>query len=32
MEENMVFKKVLCMNLETTRLQGRPTNKWQDEV
>jgi hypothetical protein len=20
------------MNLETTRLRGRPTNRWQDEV
>jgi len=25
-------KKVLCMNLETTRLIGRPRNRWQDEV
>jgi len=25
-------KKVLYMNLETTRLRGRPRNRWQDEV
>jgi len=25
-------KKVLYMNLETTRLRGKPRNKWQDEV
>jgi hypothetical protein len=25
-------KKVLCMNLETKRLRGRPRNRWQDEV
>ena len=25
-------KKVLCMNLEATRLRGRPRNRWQDEV
>jgi len=25
-------KKVLCMNVETTRLRGRPRNRWQDEV
>jgi hypothetical protein len=25
-------KKVLCMNLETTRLRSRPRNRWQDEV
>jgi hypothetical protein len=25
-------KKVLCMNLGTTRLRGRPRNRWQDEV
>jgi hypothetical protein len=24
--------KVLYMNLETTRLKGRPRNGWQDEV
>jgi len=32
MEENRIPKKVLCMNLETTRLRGRPRNRWQDEV
>jgi hypothetical protein len=26
------LKKVLCMSLETTRLRGRPRNRWQDEV
>jgi hypothetical protein len=25
-------RKVICMNLETTRLRGRPRNRWQDEV
>jgi hypothetical protein len=25
-------KKVLYMNLETTRLRGRPRNRWQDDV
>ena len=25
-------KKVLYMNLETTRLRGRPRNRWQDEL
>jgi len=25
-------KKELYMNLETTRLRGRPRNRWQDEV
>ena len=25
-------KKALSMNLETTRLRGRPRNRWQDEV
>jgi hypothetical protein len=32
MEENRIPKKVLYMNLETTRLKGRPRNRWQDEV
>jgi hypothetical protein len=32
MEENRIPKRVLCMNLETTRLIGRPRNRWQDEV
>ena len=32
MEENTIPNIVLYMNLETTRLRGRPRNKWQDEV
>ena len=32
MGENIIPKKVLDMNLETTRLRGRPRNRWQDEV
>ena len=32
MEENRILKKVLYMNLEETRLRGRPRNRWQDEV
>jgi len=32
MKENRIPKKVLCMNLEATRLRGRPRNRWQDEV
>jgi hypothetical protein len=33
MEENRISpKKVLYMNLETTRPRGRPRNRWQDEV
>ena len=32
MEDNRIPKKVLHMNLETTRLRGRPRNRWQDEV
>jgi hypothetical protein len=31
MEENRIPKRVLYMNLET-RLTGRPSNRWQDEV
>jgi len=31
-EENRIPKKVLYMNLETTRLRVRPRNRWQDEV
>jgi hypothetical protein len=30
MEENRIPKKALYMNLETTRLNGRSTDKWQD--
>jgi len=32
MEENRIPKRVLYMNLGTTRLRGRPRNTWQDEV
>jgi len=32
MEENRILKSVLYMNLGTTRLRGRPRNRWQDEV
>jgi len=32
MEENRISKLVLYMNLETTRLRGRPRNRGQDEV
>jgi len=32
MEENRISKRVLYMNSETTRLRGRPRNRWQDEV
>jgi len=32
MEENKIPKRVLYMNLEITRLRGRPRNRWQDEV
>jgi hypothetical protein len=32
MEENRIRKTVLYMNLETTRLRGKPRNRWQDEV
>jgi hypothetical protein len=32
MEENRIPKKVLYMNLETTRLRGRPRNRWPDKV
>jgi len=31
-EGNRLHKKVLYMNLEATRLRGRPRNRWQDEV
>jgi len=31
-EENRIPRKVLYMNLEATRLRGRPRNRWQDEV
>jgi len=32
MEGNRIHKRVLYMNLGTTRLRGRPRNRWQDEV
>jgi hypothetical protein len=32
MEENRIPKRVLYMNLGTTRLRGRLRNRWQDEV
>ena len=32
MEGNRILKKVLYVNLETTRLRNRPRNRWQDEV
>ena len=32
MEENGIPKRVLYMNLGTTRLKVRPRNRWQDEV
>jgi hypothetical protein len=31
MEENRIPKRVLYMNLESTRLRDRPRNVWQDE-
>jgi hypothetical protein len=32
MEENRIPKRVLYMNLESTRPRGRPRNRWQDDV
>jgi hypothetical protein len=32
MEENRIPKRVLYMNLGTTRLRGRPRNRWQNGV
>jgi hypothetical protein len=32
MEENRITKRVLYMNLESTRPRGRSRNRWQDEV
>jgi hypothetical protein len=32
MEENRIPKRVLYMNLESTRPRGRQRNRWQDEV
>ena len=32
MEENRIPKRILYVNLGTTRLRGRPRNRWQGEV
>jgi hypothetical protein len=32
MAENRIPKWLLHMNLEITRLRGRPRNRWQEEV
>jgi hypothetical protein len=32
MEGNRIPKRVFYVNLGTTRLKGRPRNRWQDEV
>jgi hypothetical protein len=32
MEENIISRKVLYMNMEATRLRGSPKNRWQDQV
>jgi hypothetical protein len=32
MEENRIPKRGLYMNLGSTRLRGRPRNRWQAEV
>jgi len=32
MEENRIPIRVLYTNLTTTKLRGRPRNRWQDEV
>jgi hypothetical protein len=32
MEENRISKRVLYMNLESTRPRATPRNRWQDEV
>jgi len=32
MEKNRILRRVLYANLGTTRLSGRPRNRWQDEV
>jgi hypothetical protein len=29
---NIITKRVLYVNLESTRPRGRPRNRWQDEV
>jgi hypothetical protein len=32
MGENRIAKRGLYMNLGTTRMRGRPRNRWQDEA
>jgi hypothetical protein len=32
MEENSIPKRVLYMNLESTKPKSRPRNRWQNEV
>jgi hypothetical protein len=32
MEENRIPKRALYMNLEATKLRGRPRNGWQHKV
>ena len=32
MEESRIPKRALYMNLGTTRLRGKPRNRWQDKV
>jgi hypothetical protein len=32
MEENRIPKRVLYMNLKSTRPRGRPRNRWQNEM
>jgi hypothetical protein len=32
MEGNIIPKRVLYMNSESTRPRGRPRNRWRDEV
>jgi hypothetical protein len=32
LEENGILKRVLYMNLGSTRPRGRPRNRWQAEV
>jgi hypothetical protein len=31
-EESRIPKRVMYMNLESTRPRGRPRNRWQDQV
>jgi hypothetical protein len=32
MKENRIPKRILYMNLESTRPKGRPRNRWQNKV